>query len=205
MLYYEADKDRVLFKINSIYETISNKILPVYNNIESEAREIEEKTLKELSDNFNPYTMDPSDAYQEAQQNGAAHYTLQHEMKKEFLLSSATWLFHIFEKDCKKMCPSLHNKPIELKIKLSEMGISCDNNSDWYITNTELRLVANTIKHGSGRSSESLQIIRPDYFEHGQSFLSDSEIHISFEDIQNYVTKMKSFWESFFDKVLPVY
>ncbi len=205
MHYYEADKDRIISKINSIYKTISNKLLPVYDEIESEAKIIEEKTLGKLSKNFNPDTMDPSDAYQEAWENGAEHYTLQHEMKKEFLLSTATWLFHLFEKDCKNMCPLLHNKPEELKTKLIEMKISCDNNSDWYIINTELRLVANTIKHGGGHSLESLKIKRPDFFEDGLSFLSDGKINISFEDIQNYVNRMKSFWESFFDKVLPTY
>lgn len=205
MHYYEADKDRVLSKINSIYQTISNKLLPVYNNIESEAKEIEKNTLEELSRNFNPDTMDPSDAYQEAWENGAEHYILQHEMKKEFLLSTATWLFYLFEKDCKTMCPLLHNKPIELKSKFIEMGISCGDDSDWYITNTELRLVANTIKHGDGRSSESLKIIRPDFFENESSILSDGKIKLSFEDIQNYVNSMTRFWESFFEKVLPTY
>ncbi len=116
--------------------------------------------------------MDAGDAYQEAFEEGAEHYTLQHAMRTEFLLSTATWLFHLFEKDCKERCPILYNKPIELKDKLEEMGINCDSNSNWYKTNTELRLVANTIKHGEGGSHDKLKVLKSNYFESSTSYLN---------------------------------
>lgn len=205
MHYYESNKKHILYKINSIKETIFERLLPVYKNIEAEAKEIEKNKLEELYKTFNPDTMDPGDAYQEAWEEGAEHYTLQHAMKTEFLLSTATWLFHLFEKDCREMCPNLYNKPEDLKTELEKMGINCDNNSNWYKINTELRLVANTIKHGEGGSYNRLKTLKSDYFKVRTSYLTDNKIEISEEAMQMYIDNMKSFWESFFDKVLPKY
>jgi hypothetical protein len=205
MNYYESNRNHIFDKIVSIKETIFDRLLPVYNNIEEEAKKVEEEKLKELAKTFNPETMDAGDAYQEAWEEGAEHYTLQHAMKTEFLLSTATWLFHLFEKDCREMCPKLYNKPEDLKTELEKMGINCDDNSNWYKINTELRLVANTIKHGEGGSYNKLKTLKPNYFETTASYLTDSKIELSKEDILMYIENMYSFWEAFFDKVLPKY
>jgi hypothetical protein len=198
----EFEKNHIFDKINSIKETIFNRLLPVYDNIEEEAKKIEEEKLKELAKSFDPNTMDVEDAYQEAWEEGAEHYALQHAMKTEFLLSTATWLFHLFEKDCRAMCPKLYNKPEDLKIKLKKMGINCDDSSNWYKINTELRLVANTIKHGEGRSYNELKTLKPNYFKTTASYLTDSKIELSKEDIFMYIENMHSFWEVFFDRAL---
>lgn len=205
MNYYESHKHHISYKIESIKDTIFGRLLPVYQNIENETKRVEKEKLEELGKSFNPDTMDPGDAYQEAWEEGAEYYVLQHAMKTEFLLSTATWLFHLFEKDCKEMCPSLCNKPEELKSKLQEMGINCDIGSNWYKTSTELRLVANTIKHGEGRSYDQLKDIKPRYFQTTASYLTDNKIEILEEDILEYIENMNSFWDSFFDKVLAKY
>lgn len=126
-------------------------------------------------------------------------------MKQEFLNHQATLLFHIFEKDCQKMCPLLHNKGTELKEKLDEMGISTNENSNWHKINKELRLISNVIKHGKGRSYDELKILRTDLFKENFGFLLTSDIEISLIDILIYREKMKGFWIEFFDIVLPPY
>jgi len=202
MNYCDSHKNHIFYKINAIQSTIFERLLPVYNDIEAEAERVANAKLDELGESFNPDTMDPSDAYEKAWEEGGEHYALQHAMKAEFLLSTATWLFHLFEKDCRAMCPNLYNKPEELQTKFEEMGINYNDQSDWYKTNTELRLVANTIKHGEGNSSRRLKEIRPEYFETHSSYLTDSKIEISYQDMQSYIEHIKSFWSSFFDKVL---
>ncbi len=202
MRYYEFHKNYIFYKIDAIQSTIFERLLPVYNDIETEAEAVAKAKYDELGKNFNPETMDESDAIQKAWEEGSEYYVLQHAMKVEFLLSTATWLFHLFEKDCRAMCPKLYNQPAKLQTKFEEMGIGCDTTSDWYKTNTELRLVANTIKHGKGGSSKKLQAIRPEYFNTESSYLTDAEIEITHQNIQSYIEHMKSFWSSFFDKVL---
>jgi len=203
MHYYESHKNHIFYKINAIQSTIFKRLLPVYNNIEIEAEAVAKAKYDELGKNFNPEIMDESDVVEVAWEEGGEHYALQHAMKAEFLLSTAIWFFHLFEKDCREMCPKLYNKPEELKIKLEEMGINCDNSSNWYKINTELRLVANTIKHGEGNSYNKLKALKPSYFETTASYLTDSKIELSKENIFMYVKNMYSFWEAFFDKVLP--
>ena len=203
MKYYESHKNHIFYKIDAIKSTIFERLLPVYNNIEIEAEAVAKAKYDELGKKFNPESMDESDAVEMAWEEGGEYYALQHAMKAEFLLSTATWLFHLFEKDCREMCPTLYNKPIELKDKLKEMGINCDSNSNWYKINTELRLVANTIKHGKGVSYDKLKPLKPNYFETTASYLTDSKIELSKEDILMYIENMLSFWESFFGKVLP--
>jgi len=202
MNYYDSHKNHIFYKIDAVQSTIFDRLLPVYNNIEAEAETVAKAKYDELGKNFNPETMYESDVIEKAWEEGGEHYILQHAMKTEFLLSTATWLFHLFEKDCRAMCPNLYNKAEELKTKFEEMGINCDNQSDWYKTNTELRLVANAIKHGEGNSSQRLKAIKPEYFDTQSSYLTDSKIEITHQDIQSYIEHMKSFWSSFFDKVL---
>jgi hypothetical protein len=73
-------------------------------------------------------------------------------MKQEFLNHQATLLYHMFEKDCKKMFPKINNKKFinNLEEKLINLNIATDNSSSWYKINKELRLISNVIKHGKG-------------------------------------------------------
>ena len=200
MMHYEADKYRVLSKIDKIFSTIFERLLPVYNNIEDEAKQIEKDKLESLSKSFNPETMDPSDAYQEAWEDGAEHYSIQHEMKQEFLLNNATWLFHLFEKDCLLMFDG--KKGIDAINYLNGLGIETDSNSKWHTINKELRLLANAIKHGEGPSFTALEVLRPDFFD---STYSTVQVKINAQDLEHYIDSMKNFWNVFFDKVLPTY
>ncbi len=200
MNYYLDDKNRIISKINSIESTIFNKLLPVYNDIEAEAKVIEENKLNELNKHFNPDTMDIGMAYQEAWEEGAEYYSIEHEMKKEFLLNSVTWLFHLFEKDCNTIFKDLDGN--EKKSYLNGLGINTENSSCWFTINNELRQLSNTIKHGTGHSSEKLKKIRPDFLITKSIFLTSSDVNISVKDLKNYFTAMKKFWELFFYKVL---
>lgn len=200
MQYYEYHKNHILEKIDAIQSTIFKRLLPVYDSIESEANAVAEAHLNDSSIAFNPDTMDTMDAYQQAWEEGGQYYTMQHAMKTELLRNTATWLFHLFEKDCREMCP--YADSVQLKSNLEKIGIDCSDQSDWYKINTELRLVANTIKHGEGRSSQELRRIRPEYFNTQLSYLTDSLIEVNPEDIRSYITHMQLFWNSFFNKVL---
>jgi len=70
--------------------------------------------------------MDIGSCYEDAHSEAASHYVIHNEMKQEFLNHQATLLFHIFEKDRKKMFPELSGN--DLKEKLQLLGISTENN-----------------------------------------------------------------------------
>ncbi|MCK9336316.1 MAG: hypothetical protein M0P43_00665 [Arcobacteraceae bacterium] len=204
MNYYEADKIEILDRIEIIVNTITARLLPTFDSIE-EAKRIEEARLSELVKIFNPDTMDVGSCYEDAFSKAGQHYMIQNEMKQEFLNHQATLLFHIFEKDCQKMCFLLNDNGTALKEKLEELGIATNANSHWYKINKELRLVSNVIKHGKGRSYDDLKILREDLFKDNFGFLVTSDLEISLDDIKNYGIEMKFFWMEFFNVVLPKY
>ena len=200
MIYYPSDKTNIIERIDTVINTIKLRLIPTFDSIEEEAKEIEKKKLDELYKNFNPDTMDIGSCYEDAHSKGASHYAIHNEMKQEFLNHQATLLFHIFEKDCKKMFPKLSGN--HLKEKLQEIGISTEDNSSWYKINKELRLICNVIKHGAGESYDKLKTLRGDLFKNNFRFLLKSDIEISLNDIEVYGNEMKNFWINFFDIVL---
>jgi hypothetical protein len=200
MIYYPSDKINIIERIDIVIDTIKSRLVPTFDLIEEEAKVIEEQKLDELYKNFNPDTMDIGSCYEDAHSKGASHYVIHNEMKKEFLNHQSTLLFHIFEKDCKKMFPNLSGN--DLKDKLQEIGISTEDNSSWYKINKELRLICNVIKHGTGPSYDDLKRLREDLFKNNFGFLLKSDIEISLNDIEVYGNEMKKFWIEFFDIAL---
>lgn len=200
MQYCEADKYRILETIELISNTIIVRLLPTFNIIEEEAKKVEEKKLSELSENFNSEYMDEGCVYEDAYHEGVNHYLMHHEMKKEFLNNTITWLFHIFEKDCDYIFKGLDGNG--RKKYLSDLGIEIDNNSLWFKNNKELRLLANAIKHGNGDSARELKKFRPDFFKEECNYLSEINIDVSVDELEKYIHSMKNFWNCFFSKVL---
>ena len=200
MNYYPIDKILTIERIDTVIDTIKLRLIPTFDLIEEEAKEIERKKLDELYKNFNPDTMDIGSCYEDAHSEAASHYAIHNEMKQEFLNHQATLLFHIFEKDCKKMFPELLGN--DLKEKLQLIGISTENNSPWYKINKELRLISNVIKHSTGSSYNDLKKLRGDLFKNNFGFLLKSDIEISLNDIEVYGNEMKNFWIEFFDIAL---
>ena len=125
-------------------------------------------------------------------------------MKQEFLNHQATLLYHMFEKDCKKMFPKINNKKFinNLEEKLINLNIATDNSSSWYKINKELRLISNVIKHGKGSAYNQLKKLKPDLFKKNFGFLLKSDIEISLNDIIIYGNSIKNFWIEFFDIAL---
>lgn len=199
---YEIDKITILEKIDSIKKTISERLLPTFDTIEQEAKQLSEQKLLELSSRFNPEFTDESDVYDQAFHRGVDHYIVQSDMKIEFLKSAATWIFHLFEKDCTYIFGTEDGK---LKLEhLSKLNIDTSEESNWYKCNTELRALSNSIKHGKGSSFEKLKTLRPDLIIETDNFLSKSDIVIEMENINEYIEFMNSFWNIFFNKVLDL-
>lgn len=204
MHYYEAHKIEILNRIETVINTITTRLLPTFNLIESEAEKIQEEKLSESFKSFNPDTMDDASIYEDAFSDAGYYYMIQSEMKQEFLNHQATLIFHIFEKDCQNMFPNSYYKEKELKEKLEKLGISTNEDSNWYKINKELRLISNVIKHGKGRSYDELKALKNDLFKNNPGFLLTSDIEISLDEIQNYGNKMKYFWTEFFNVVLQI-
>ena len=197
---YESDKIKILDRIDAISKTINNRLLPTFDSIEKEAKEVGEKKFEDLSARFHPDYMDEGSVYEEAFDEEVCHYLLHREMKKEFMNSTVTWLFHLFEKDCSEIFKT--NNGDNKKEELANLSIDTGTNSNWDLCNTELRLIANVIKHGKGQSFDKLKLRKPSVIKSSHGFISDAEIVISVVDLNSYIIAMQQFWNEFFEKAL---
>lgn len=197
---YESDKYDVLTRIRALNISISQRLLPTFSSLESEAKEIEQNKFQELSAKFDPEFSDEADIYESAYHEGVEHYLIQVDIKKQFLKSCAMWVFHLFENDCSYVFDEL--KGNDRREKLVSLGVDVSGTSNWHKCNNELRVVANAIKHGAGDSMNKLKSQRPDLIVQSQSQLSIDYIEINLSDISVYIEAMEAFWEEFYCAVL---
>lgn len=197
---YENDRLEILSNLEYVSYTILERLYSAFDAIEAEAKIIEKKASQRYSVSFDPDTMDESYGFEEAYHEGIDHYLIHNEMKNEFLNSAATWLFHLFEKDCIKIFGNVdgHVKKKELK----KLGIVTSAGSLWSACNKELRLIANVVKHGEGKSAIDLEKIRPELFKKDLFSKRFIAIELTQTYIQLYLSYMKRFWSDFFDKAL---
>ncbi len=201
----EFEKDELLKGIDNLIITIETRLLPTFETIEVEAKEIEEKTLDELSSRFNPDTMCPSTFYEDAYFTGAEHYWIYEKMKNDFLNMVTVWLYHLFEQDCNEIFSE--KKWVDRKAKLTTHSILTTNPSNFYKINKELQYICNINKHGDGDSQTRLLALRPDLFDNKTKYNFDTENitiytlkNISLEQIKEYSEYMKSFWIELYNK-----
>ena len=198
---YESDKYETIEGINYVSGTIIHRLYSSFDSIDEESKAIEKQAYEKSSQYFDPDAMDETHGMEEACHEGVNHYIVHNQMKQEFLNSSITWLFHQFEKDCTRIFNTENGA--EKKNILNGLGIDTSDSSSWSKCNRELRLLANTIKHGEGGSSKKLKALRPELFKKTMFGVSEYEIEVSIKDVECYTNHLLRFWEGFFSAVLP--
>ncbi|WP_159737711.1 hypothetical protein [Vibrio atypicus] len=190
----------ILDRIEVISETINKRFIPLFDSIRAEAEEVYENSYSTLAESYDPDGDFPEQgfAHEQALRDEAYNYHIQHEMKLEFINNTVTWLFHLFEKDCLMVFGTNDgNKKTSI---LSELGIAVDSSSSWFKCNTELRLLANVIKHGKGRSLEQLEKLNLDIGKHKYGLIANSEVVVSLELLNKYIVEMEFFWGNYFEQ-----
>jgi len=196
---YESDKNRVINLIDNFILVLETRLLPTFENIEIEAKEIEQRRLEDLSLNFNPDIMDEADCYEDAYFTGLKHYEIYTEMKQSVLNMSSVWLYHIFEKESDIIFSDKKWK--ERKLKLSKLSIPLIAPSNFYKIDKELQSICNINKHGNGDSQKALFKIRPDLFETKTFSTKEYLKNISFIQIKEYAENIKLFWIEVYEQV----
>jgi hypothetical protein len=70
-------------------------------------------------------------------------------------------------------------------------------NSKWKICNSELRDLANAIKHGEGKSLNRLKSAQPNLFKSGTN-----QIEVKVTDVERYTKALLDFWTDFFNAAI---
>lgn len=189
MFWLNKYREKVLKELELIADFYSNKIAPLFANMEQEADSYSEEMFEERLNEqcFEGYELDPSDAAYEAQSASIEFYSMLSLMKYRNL---ALWLsclyqawqqqlftFTINERTNNRFDPltppfpkEWHTLKDECKINYAEKLLKCvhctelKSNDETWRKIDELRDLVNVIKHGEGHSSKKLRETHPRYF-----------------------------------------
>jgi hypothetical protein len=130
---------------------------------------------------------------------------------------AAAGIYHLFEQQLALLVPNLHGGMVPGGAKSSDFvqvfntaGLNCPELTGGPIQ--ELRLLANAIKHGEGRSSEELRSLRPDLLERDwfgdrkldpklEEPLAGQGIIIRMDQVRAYGAAIVAFWANLADQL----
>jgi len=192
----------------------------LFHEIESEAEDYADRVFHEYPA---AEDTDPSDVAQWAMEEGIELYDSLSIMKSNHLLMTVTMLFHMWEQQL--ICFTIRELTTYTKLGkkvfswrdvkdiLCLYGIRIEETEVWPKIR-ELRVLANTVKHGDGHSARDLREIRPDFFASvmlpntdtlelsGSVLLDAYSLHVSDCDLFDYVEATKGFWDEMPERAL---
>lgn len=203
-------------------QTLKNRILKAFGNIEQEAEELKEKEYKRLlqtpvGENGGP-GMD--ELAERAEEEGINFYITMTNLQQGIVNMFAVALYGLFTQQLmlfhRRELLGIHEEndqelftPDEVKRRLCENGIDIEKFRS-YGKIRELKLVANTVKHAEGWAAKDLRNIRPDLFISPHSILLKprstlfkpllgEDFFVTSDDIVSYTDAIEEFWEELAD------
>ncbi|MBE7123672.1 hypothetical protein [Bacillus cereus] len=206
-------------------ETYTNRISPVFDNIDEEAKEKAEEAHRQMTAHLIPEYCDPSEYADDAWQYGIEYYENISLMQYITKLMWISTMYQFWEQQLRKFLykeltrngyiyAAKNNKEIEYKDFCTNIGkikhfflefkVDLTSLQCWEKLE-ELRLLANVIKHGDGGSATSLMNTRPRIFnsahvsgnllERYKTTLNDKVLDVNEQDIKDYADAIIDFWE----------
>lgn len=222
---YDELRKKIKRPIELYKETYSNKILPVFSNIEEEAKIIAGQHYRELGQYFNPDFHDEADFAEDAWNAGLEHYEGMSLMKYNTKLMWVSTLYQFWEQQVRKfifeevtrthqfldkkgnevLFKDFCTKGInDIKEEFMQFSQDLEKLSCWSKIN-ELRLLTNVIKHGDGWSATQLKTLRPDFFKADfissdlldlyKTTLNEMVLKIDDNEFQEYCEATIDFWD----------
>lgn len=183
-------------ELDSFCLVFSKRLLPAFSSIEKEAKLKEEDYLKDKSENFSPEIDDEANILEDAYFE-RINYEIQHfSLKQDFSNISAVWLYHIFE----RRFELLFGSQFKSKDFINKTKQNLNHNAFYNKLNSqliekkllnrisELRLLANAIKHG--KTSHAFKQVKQNL----PRFIKNNEVVVNEQDIKDYIIVLKDFW-----------
>lgn len=215
-------------QINAFSDAITNRLLPTFVDIEREADDFTRKEYERLSNLPSNGNNDMAVIAEEAQEAGVAYYQVMENTRQCLINLVIVGIYHMLEQQLLFFHRRQVLKPAEeddiSKIEFSEFKkrlategrVDIESLKSWPKIN-ELKLVADSVKHAEGRSSEELKKLRPDLFAspclrpYGSLKspfapkvylpLSGQDIYLTVDDLMAYQSAVVSFLKEFADTI----
>jgi hypothetical protein len=224
---YLYDSLRTKFKepYRLYIETYTKRIAPVFDNIEEEANQIAKEHFREMGAFFHPDYHDEGDFAEAAFEKGLEHfeglsliryntklmwistmYQLWEQQVRKFLFEEISRTHKMYDKKNNEITfKSFCARGIdEIKETFLEFNYNLETLTVWPDID-ELRLLANVIKHGDGRSASQLEQLKPRFFksqvsssnllELYKSTLTEIVLNIDESDFLRYGDALIRFWD----------
>ncbi len=206
-------------QIRDYQKVVTDRILPTFSRIEQEAEEFAQRESERMSELVHP-EIDDSDFTEVAYDDRVVDYYLSLCAIHHGMINLLTaGLFHLFEQQVTRFVDnSAHkakaNKKLFERFKKVLQAGNCGAQlpPHWEKLSNELRLVANTVKHGRGHSAKKLASQRPDLFSprnlnldeapfppHGDNAtapLVGEGLFVTEKDFKDYAEAIIAFWDA---------
>ncbi|WP_027820662.1 hypothetical protein [Paraburkholderia bannensis] len=207
-------------------QVLETRLLPTFDDIEAEAKAIEEKAYADLmSLPLDPDMTDESMLAEAAFEAGYDHYSGMDTVRQALINAFAPLLYHTWEQQLiafhrkEVLGPKEENDNRLLQVKvlqkrLMDAGLDIRRLQSWS-TLEELKLVANTVKHADGESADRLKTARPDLFQINRARgvnlttpayprrvyypMSGEDLYLTLTDLREYGHAAIAFWDEFAD------
>lgn len=212
-------EDHIWLQLEDLMDTLEKHLLPAFQTAEEEAHKIAKQELERMK--TSPENEDEV-KWPEALAEGAgmAYYDARIQLKQGLINLFAAATYHLFEQEIWLFCFHAYSTPrkssvqeAEFRSLLSTLGIELDMMAGWAEIQ-ELKLIANVVKHGSGKSADRLKKLNPKLFINPDlSDLSDADLkeitypndvfqplfglglYIPIENLRLYVQAVGRFWK----------
>ena len=154
-------------------EYVFRDVLPAFNNIDARANEIGNEYYNRIARSpAGEYEIDMADVAETANQESYDWWEMMTSLRQSMLNLLSAGLFHLVEQQLSLlsrdgMFRGLHAADTKLDAVKTwyqvELGIAFEALASWSVID-EMRLVANTVKHGEGSSAANLRKLNPALF-----------------------------------------
>jgi hypothetical protein len=177
-----------------VADVFLNRLMPTFSTAESEAEALTQELWDNaMSSQYDPYGPDESEIAEAVQEAGIEHYLSIKGMEQGLLNCCALFLYHLFEQHLmffhrKELLGWTEQNDLELlnhkevHKRLEASGVVARSFLTWPKLE-ELRRLANTLKHGEGKSSRELAACAPGLFRPPGLKQSDLYEHVGHERV----------------------
>ncbi len=216
---YEGFRQHLINKHKFYVDQGHKRLLSQFSDIEGEADTFVEKWLEDHKKYFNPEYQDPSDMYENAQEEAVEFYGLLSDMHDSTRLSIITGMFHEWEKQLRDWLMSqiqhwhrgealksrLWGANFDKIMELFELLGWQVKSMPFYDSLDTCRLVANVYKHGEGSSFNRLKTKHKEFFDLGLGdgwsddadflFIDYSHLNVSTDHLDEFSNAIVAFWQ----------
>jgi hypothetical protein len=213
--------NRSIKELSLYSQVFQERIVPAFNTLDEEAKEIQQEAYAQSAASAGP-DADAGCAAEDAYHEGVDFFLATDAVRQGVFNLTVAGLYHLFEQQIGSLLLQLHGPPPNrndvgdrLSKFLKYLTIDIKQLKGWSDVE-ELRLVANSVKHGHGSSSRQLRQRNPKLFllyhddlsEHFPLHpvirpLAGEGLYLTPDDFNRYAHALTEFWKSLLIALKP--